>query len=91
MKGACESGCGNYVQVSGCKWCPDCYPDFSMGQSLNECAFEVIAGKYEVINFRVEENIKYASGPQLLQDAEEILKQKTGYDFARIEYIGEQR
>lgn len=88
---SCESGCGGTVRVHGCKWCPDCYSNFSMGQSLNERAFVVNSGKYETWDFRLEENIKFSSEPLLLQEAEEVLEQYKGYDFARIEYIGEQR
>lgn len=91
MKGLCESGCGGQIQVSGCKWCPDCAPNFSMGHSLNERAFVVNAGKYETIDFELTENIKFSSEPLLIQEAEAVLAQYKGYDFARIEYVGDQR
>lgn len=89
MKGPCESGCGANVQVSGCKWCPNCYSNFSMGGDFGEVAFVVNAGKYEEFNGEQIENIKYSSAPMLLKDAEAKLKEFSGYPFARIEYVGQ--
>ena len=82
---SCESGCGGLVKVFGSKWCPDCYPDFSRGQSLNETAFAVVAGKYDDYG----ENIKFASDAMTLPEAEKTLKQVSDYPFARIEYLDE--
>lgn len=87
MEYFCESGCGEMVKASGCKWCPDCYPKFSMGHSLQEMSFVVVAGKYEEMGGITEENIKFASDPMQLRDAEELLKSCSGYHFARIEYV----
>lgn len=83
---SCNSGCGGTVKVHGCKWCPDCYPRFSMGQSLKEKTFVVVAGKYEQLDGEQSENIKYVSEPMLLESAERDLERVRGYPFARIEY-----
>ena len=82
----CESGCGGIVKVSGCKWCPDCYPNFSRGQTLNEQAFYVVAGKYDFN----EENIKFSSDVMTLPEAEALLKKVSGYPFSRIEYFDQE-
>ena len=84
MKGSCESGCGNAVKVYGCKWCPECYPTFSHGQSTGEKIFIVVAGKYE---WDGEENVKYVSDAMSLKAAEEELKRFSGYHFSRIEHV----
>ncbi len=83
---SCESGCGGTVRVYGCKWCPDCYPDFSKGQACKEKAFVVVAGKYEEFEGEQIENFKYISEPMLIGDAEKDLERVKGYPFARIEY-----
>lgn len=83
---SCHSGCGGTVKVYGCKWCPDCYQNFSTGHASNEKAFSVVAGKYEQFDGELTENIKYISEPMLLEDAEQDLERVKGYPFARIEY-----
>lgn len=86
---ACESGCGGTVKVFGCKWCPDCYPNFSAGQSLNEKSFVVVAGKYEMdAEGGLVENCKFISDILTLEDAEKILREHRGFPFSRIEYFG---
>ena len=82
----CESGCGALVSVYGAKWCERCHPQFSQGQSLNEIAFIVVAGKYEPEEGELLENFKFISEPLTLADAERILEENKGYPFARIEY-----
>lgn len=91
MKGLCESGCGGTVKVYGCKWCPDCYPNFSAGQSLKERAFIVVAGKYEMdMEEGLTENCKFSSDVLTLDEAEKTLHEYRSYPFARIEYVGDQ-
>lgn len=87
---ACESGCGGTVKVFGCKWCPECYPDFSMGQSLKLKNFVVVAGKYDNDpDEGLVENCKFSSEPMLLEDAVKVLKEYSGYPWARIECLQE--
>jgi len=38
MKPMCEANCGNRTQVSGCKYCPECYQKYELARSyLNWC------------------------------------------------------
>lgn len=86
MSSFCESGCGGMVLVVGNKWCPQCHPEFSMGQSLNLPGFVVVAGKYESVDGEASENVKFISEPMPLEAAETELKRCEGYHFSRIEY-----
>jgi hypothetical protein len=83
---ACESGCGGTVRVLGCKWCPDCYPKFSLGQSLKEKRFYVVAGKYDMdMEEGLTENCKFSSELMTLEEAEKVLHANRSWPFSRIE------